>query len=678
MKIMQSRFCICLAAYLAAVSCLQQISAEHTGTQIGDLVSIHATIETPADASRTGLKDETHVVWSAGDAVALFTAVTKDRFELASGANTGSATFAGTTSGTAPYYAFYPYSDDCSVIGGSLAFKLPSEQKYVAGSFAPGVSPALATMANLTDDAGFRNLCGILQLNLCGTGKIKRVEIVDLAGNMLWGDCLLSLDGKQGSSEQSLSVTGGSNRLVMVMEKEVTLLRSTPRVLNFIVPPGSLSGGFSVKVFDAAGKALSFMTAQNPELAARRSVIIPMEKTELPENGEPKDTLARGHHSDIFMDAGLYLTTRNIFPPAPFLGWGMDFLATAEDSLLQWNAMVESEQDENGCLLYPDNMPRYRMVYCNGGRAGNHGRSLTSKGRSHYKTFVANGGSYVGSCAGCFFACEGNNVGVHNEYYLGIYPGPVFQTGLMDSRVGMTIPENSVLLDYYDYGGDFRVDSIYQNGGGYVTVENLVPGAEILALYDRPDMPMHGNGSIWAYKADEKTGRVVTTGSHPEYGGSGEKRELMTAMVRYATEGNGVPRVKAELENGVSRNMDKCYSDHNPAFARIGDGQYHHFTIEIPENAKDIKIELTGDNDATLHLSLRRGTFAWLSDADYLIVRKGSSKTLEIPSLEAGKWYVGVYCAEKVVVACDKEKFDISGSVEALNGIPYTLSVSWK
>ena len=678
MKIMQSRFCLCLAACLAAVSCLQQISAECAQEPVCGPVTILATTETPDGASRTGLKNDTQVVWTAKDAVALLTDSTKDRFELISGANTGNAAFSGTTSGTAPFYAFYPYSEDCSVSGGTLAFRLPSVQQYVAGSFAPGASPSLATMSNLTEGAVFKNLCGILQLNLCGSGKVKRVEIVDLAGNMLWGDCSLSLDGKQGTSEQSLAVTGGSNRLVMEMEKEVSLMPKTARVLNFIVPPGSLSGGFSVKVFDAAGNALSFLTAQKPELRAARSVITVMDKVSLPDNGERSDTLARGHHSDIFMDAGLYLTTRNIFPPAPFLGWGMDFLATAEDSLLQWNVMVESEQDENGCLLYPDNMPRYRMVYCNGGRAGNHGRSLTSKGRSRYKTFVANGGAYVGSCAGCFFACEGNNVGVHNEYYLGIYPGPVFQTGLMDSRVGMTIPENSVLLNYYDYGGDFRVDSIYQNGGGYVTAENLVPGAEILALYDRPDMPMHGNGSIWAYKADEKTGRVVTTGSHPEYGGSGEKRELMTAMVRYATEGNGVPQVKAELENGVTRTMDRYYSDHNPAFSRIGDGQYHHFTIEIPENAKDIKIELTGDDEAALHLSLRKDSFAWLSDADYLIVRKGSSKTLEIPSLEAGKWYVGVYCAEKVEVSCDKEKFEISGSVEALNGIPYSLTASWK
>ena len=666
-----------LLTALLFVSCSQEIGRNTAMIPAGGEIVISATMEEPGCASRTELKDGSAVVWSKEDAIALLTASTKDRFVISSGEGTGSAEFFGTPSGSAPYYAFYPYSEDCRVSDGALEFKLPETQSFVNKSFSPGASPAIATMQDLASGANFKNVCGILQVNLCGAGKLQYVEVIDLAGNSLWGDCRLLLDGKQGTAEQTMTVSGGSNHLTIDIGKEISLTASTPKVFNFVVPAGSFSKGFSVKVFDKSGKAVSFLTAQNPAVEVSRSNITRMDNVRMPSNGEPLDPLARGFHKEVFMDAGNYLTQRTALSAAKMLGWEMDFMTT-EDSLLQRSIVVESDDDENGCMLYPDSNPRYRMVYCNGGAAGNHGRSLTSTGRSRYRSFVSHGGAYVGSCAGGFFAAKGSKVGVNNQYYLGIYPGTVLQTHLMDSRVSMTIPENSVLLEYYNYGSDFRVDSIYHNGGGYVTDELLPAGAEILARYDHPGKEMHGNGSVWAYKADEKTGRVVTTGSHPEYVTSGDRRELMAAMMRYATEGNGVPQVKGELKNGETRVMDQYFSDYNPAFARIGDGQYHHFTVTVPENASDFKLELQSPDEANLYLTMRKEGLAWMSDADFLLIRKGAEKTLEIPALAPGTWYVGVYCAEKVTVSCDKDKFECTGNIDALNGIPYSLTASWK
>ncbi|MBR5056910.1 MAG: hypothetical protein IKX03_06910 [Bacteroidales bacterium] len=674
-----SRFVSIAFAALFAVACEGDKSPFSEDASLSDpaAITISATLETPAEAARTSLKDGTKVIWSQYDAFALMTATTKDRFAISSGAGTTSATFSGTTSGSGPFYALYPYSPDCSVSDGYLSFFIPKAQKYVAGSFDAGVSPSLATMDDLNAIAEFKNLFGILQLNLCGSGKVRKVEVVDLAGTPLWGDCRVLLDGKQGTAEQTLEMTGGSNKLIMEFISDVSLLASSPRVLNFVVPPGSFSKGVSVRVFEPSGSVTSFLTAQNPEIRIARSNITKMDKVKIPSNGEPADERARGFHKDVFMDAGNYLTQRTAFYAADFLGWKKDFMTT-EDSLLQRSIVVESEEDENGCLLYPDNNPRYRMIYVNGGAAGNHGRSLTSTGLSRYRSFVNHGGAYVGSCAGGFFAAKGSKVGVNNQYYLGIYPSTVFQTGLFDARVSMTIPEYSKLLEYYVYGGDFRVDSIYHNGGGYVTDATLPAGAEILARYDHPGKDMHGNGSVWAYKADEKTGRVVTTGSHPEFVNSGDRRELMAAMIRYATEGIGIPQVKGELKNGETRVMDRYYSDYKPANARIGDGQYHHFTVEIPENVEDFKLELQSSEEANLHLTMRKEGFAWMTDADFLLIQKGSDKTLEIPSLAPGTWYVGVYCAEKVTVSCGVDKFECSGNIDALSGIPYSLTASWK
>ena len=405
-----------LFAAVLCVACSQEIGLNTAYAPNDGEIVITAKLEDPSSASRTELKDGSTVVWSKEDAIALLTASTKDRFVISSGEGTTTATFSGTTSASGPFYAFYPYSPDCSVSDGYLSFFVPMSQRYVAGSFDAGVSPSVATIESLDAAAGFKNLFGILQLNLCGSGKVRRVEVVDLAGTPLWGDCRVLLDGKQGTAEQTMEITGGSNKLILSFLKDVTLLASTPRVLNFVVPPGSFSKGVSVKVFDSSGSVISFLTAQNPEIRVARSNITKMDKVKIPSNGEPLDTLARGFHSDVFMDAGNYLTQRTALSAAKMLGWEMDFMTT-EDSLLQRSIVVESEDDENGCMLYPDNNPRYRMVYVNGGAAGNHGRSLTSTGRSRYRSFVSHGGAYVGSCAGGFFAAKGSKVGVNNQYY---------------------------------------------------------------------------------------------------------------------------------------------------------------------------------------------------------------------------------------------------------------------
>ena len=636
-------------------------------------------MEESDDATKTGLKDDTSVVWTKGDAVALFTANTKDRFELTEGAGTNSATFAGSTAGTAPYYAFYPYSNECTLKDGAIEFTLPGIQTFENKSFAAGASPSIATMQDLASGASFKNVCGILQINLCGssTTKIKGVEVVDLAGNMLWGECKLALDGNQGTENQNLTLTGGNNRISVRFDKEINLLAGSPRVVNVVVPAGSFSKGFSVKVFDANGKAISFLTTQNPAVVVSRSNMTKMEKLKIPDNGEPLKVADRGFYKHVFMDGGSYVTSRTDLPACPYLGWGLDFVAT-DDSVFQNKVVIKSENDDNGYLLYPDNRPRYRMIYCNGGKAASHGRSLTATGRTRYKNFVNNGGSYVGSCAGAFFASYGTSVGNYNSNYLAIYPGPMFSSGLTDSYTGMFIPEDSPLLDYgYDYGGDFYVDSVRHNGGGYVTEETVPVGGQILALFDRPDKKMHKNGSIWTYKANDVKGRVVTTGSHPEGVTSGERRDLMAAMMLYATDGNGVPAVKGELVNGEFRDMVCTASDGRPGYAGIGDKQYHHFTVTLTEPVTNFKLELQSNSDATLYLTMRENDFAWLTDADYLLVQSGATKTLEIPVLPAGKWYIGVYCPETVTTTCAKDKFEVTGNLEALMGIPYYILASW-
>ncbi len=661
-------------ALLLASSCAFQDEQLTPAAGI-DGVCISASIELPQDATRTLLNKEEKVVWDEADAFSLLTEKSNDRFELTEGAGSTTASFSGTVTGNGPYYALYPYSDNNAIEQGCLKFSLPQEQKYVNGSFSSGASPAIACLQGISDPASFRNLCGILQINLCGTSKnkVKSLEVVNLDGKPLWGDCSLALDGKQGTDGQTLNVTGGSNTIRVLFDKVTALASSTPKIIDVVVPAGSFAKGFSVRVLDEEGAVISFLTAQNADVKTARSFITSMDKVKIPANGEPLDVKKRGYYKDVFMDGGCNLTSNTELYVCSYLNWSLDFLATSSDSVLQSKVMIESPDDRNGVLLYPDDEPRYRMIYVNGGSANSHGKTLGATGRGRVQTYVNNGGCYVGTCAGAFLAHRENDT----YKFFNLLPNCVMNSsGLSRSYdAGIVILKDSPLLNYgYDFGGDFYVDSVWHNGGGYMPTGNLPAKGEILATYDIPGKSMNGKGSVWAYKPTNAKGRVVVTGSHPEKGVDGEIRDLMAAIVRYATDGAGNISTKATLSNGYVRKQVK----ESGTSAGIGDQQYHHFKATIPEGAKNIKVTLDSESEFSLHLALRKDDFAWRSDADFLLTQAGNSKTLEFDSLEAGTWYVSVFCPATVTTRCASESFRQTGDLAALNGVPYSISMSWE
>ncbi len=406
---------------------------------------------------------------------------------------------------------------------------------------------------------------------------------------------------------------------------------------------------------------------------------------------------AQGYYKDIFMDGGIRLTSRKDLPAARRLGLSIEHLITtgrgrgnsphtAQDTIMQDAVLRGSEIDHNGVLLYPDGEPRFKMVYVNGGLATAHARSLGDKGRDNFITFVENGGSYVGTCAGMFMATLGNSkkFNIPQKIYLHIWPGVVNSTGLSRTPTGFFIEPGSALLNYYDFGGDMYIDSVYHNGGGFIyQPEGLPEGTEILTRYDYKELTkdgtsIHNEISSWAYKANEGSGRVVLTGSHPEAVGYGERLDLMSALLLYAIDGVGTTKIKGELIQGESRIMDKSTLDNDPAYTKIGDKQYHHFTVEIPEGAKNIVIELKGSPRYDLNLYLAKDTPAFVDKASYLDITRGGAKKIEVESLEPGTWYVAVECATTVETVLTKWGHQYEGDLSVLNGVPYTISVNWK
>lgn len=370
----------------------------------------------------------------------------------------------------------------------------------------------------------------------------------------------------------------------------------------------------------------------------------------------------RAFYKDIFLDAGMGLTDRKTLPAADYLGLSMEGVSNSSETYKVWEREIlgGSVEDENGRLLYPDGQPRYRVLFVVGGKARNHGKEEGDAVLQRMRSFNAKGGSYVGTCAGGIFASTGFE-GETCPYYLHLCPATIKYTGLSSSLTGMFIEDRSPLLDYYDFGGDLYVKDIRHNGGAFPLT--LPVGTEVLARYDREDHPnMHRQPSIWAYKADDRHGRVIMEGSHPEEYKSGEVRDLTAAMILYAMDGQGRTELKTVLNNG------KTYI----APVGIGDLQCHHFAFWLPDGAERVTLSVEGQADWTICLS--QEGFAYPDNA----TRKSESPWMETGPLEAGMWYFSVLCRTSVTVTETEIGQDYSGRTDVLNGIPYTVSVKWR
>ena len=394
------------------------------------------------------------------------------------------------------------------------------------------------------------------------------------------------------------------------------------------------------------------------------------------------NVLNRSYYKDIFLDAGIGLTSRKSLAAANYLKLSLEGIsfsrseASVEESKLQNDILAGTSEDLNGRLLYPDGQPRYGLLFVNGGSSTTHGRSLSEKSLENMRLFVFNGGSYVGTCAGAFFASKGYDKEVVFPYYLSLWPGVMKHTGLSNVYSGMFLDKDSPLLSYSDFGNDFYVDSIRHNAGGYPT--DLPKGTEVLARYDYPNKTnVHKQPSIWAYKSCSSVGRVVQTGSHPEEVWSGERLDLTAAMIQYALEGRGPVTVKGYLKNGETRVMDKRTSDGDPAYTRIGDLQTHHFATYIPSGAKNIRVELSSSSKCDLALMMSQDSYAFLESAECVAIDPGAKQSLVFPTIREGVWYIAVKCLTTVETIDTDYGQSYAGNLGVLNGVPYQICVSW-
>lgn len=403
-----------------------------------------------------------------------------------------------------------------------------------------------------------------------------------------------------------------------------------------------------------------------------------------------------GHYKDVFMDAGVALSHFNLTGLKVFEygNFTAEYVNT-ESKDIQAKYFISTEDDANGVLLYPDGAPRFRMIYVNGGLAGNHGSSMQEQGRENIRTFFRNGGSFAGSCAGGFLAGKGfydkttaDTVRQERSQYLHLYDCCPMDNAGTNGYFDMVLEAgNNPLLSYYDFPEDLVIPKVRHANGPYLREGYLPEQIEILARFNSPYKKiMQDKPCVWAWKDtnDVKAGRIVCSSSHPEYDGIHKQddtwkeshTQLITAIYKYAMDGNGMPQIKGTLEAGKSREMTATTGDNNPGFTRIGDLQYHHFLLDVPESCQKATVTLIkgeGFEDVDMQLFAERTGLAFNGFAAY-----SGTAILEIASPKAGKWFVSAFCATTVGTEEKEYGFEYTGALKVLNGIPYTISVSYE
>ena len=261
---------ICMAALLVTAMSCKKEKVENTAVGVG----FRATLEAHAGDSKTHL-DGLSVKWDANDAVKVvnandvaktfvISAIHDDYSDLVPAEGEGV-----TDDFYKPnYQAYYPADiyDEGQV-------SLPQTQDYAAGSFGKGFNPMAAYAVNKNLD--FKNLCGLLALQLTGDCKVKSITITSKKDEMLWGKGELTLN----SSKVELgALTDGGNSITLncYVNNEYVQLSGTAKTFYFVVPAGTLSKGFDVVLTDNTGKVWKKSTSA--DLTIQQSHIKPMQQ----------------------------------------------------------------------------------------------------------------------------------------------------------------------------------------------------------------------------------------------------------------------------------------------------------------------------------------------------------------------------------------------------------------
>lgn len=268
-----------LAILLMAGSCKKNENTEAT--------DFSASIEID-DSGKTELYDGTKVRWTQSDVIRVFGGTANDQkdYTLKSGfEHSQHGEFSCGSGGVKEgnnYWGFYPASLNPSRSGENISFTMPATQTAENGGFATNLNPMAARVTDGSTLLPFKNLFGLLKIELTTNTTITKVELID-EHNALSGTFTVDASTLN-------STSGGFNNMtitkpdVSATNKTLTLncSASSGAVLYFVIPPGALSQGFTVNFYRGTNGSSLVETktiSADPSLAMHSNQIKKMQVT---------------------------------------------------------------------------------------------------------------------------------------------------------------------------------------------------------------------------------------------------------------------------------------------------------------------------------------------------------------------------------------------------------------
>ena len=239
----------------------------------------HAVAEDPVDSeTRVYADSKLRVRWNEGDHISIFERTTYNQeFEFlgdtgdtagdfdpveSSGYHTGGDIEDGHV------YAIYPYDkkNKCDYEG-KMTVTFPSTQHYKKDSFGIGANIMVAKTSTM--DLRFMHVGGYRTFKLYGEGvSVSSIKIESNGDEFLSGrtDVTIGSDGKAAVS--FIESTSNSKSVELVCDTPVALGSTAEEYVEFwfVLPPGTLSQGFSVTITDSNGNEFTKSTSNSIEI----------------------------------------------------------------------------------------------------------------------------------------------------------------------------------------------------------------------------------------------------------------------------------------------------------------------------------------------------------------------------------------------------------------------------
>ena len=268
------------------------ISEEEKNPANSNETEIAAHIDMGSHMSRTALGDMKDgiypVLWSENDEIRVFNSngtKTAD-FKLVSGSGTQSAVFrGGMVINQSPAYSAYPsksaFMSSANIVGASI----PEKQSYVPGGVASNVMPMVGVSTNYFDFM-YRNLCGIIRLDIVGEGNVSKIILMGNDGEILSGRVAMAFtsDGTPvpATGEESAYTDfhlikdneGAPAINIDFGGKNIVFNKTNPVTIYIAVLPQTFKKGFTLFLKDADNEG-TFVKSSG-EITVRRSQVLTM------------------------------------------------------------------------------------------------------------------------------------------------------------------------------------------------------------------------------------------------------------------------------------------------------------------------------------------------------------------------------------------------------------------